>query len=205
MNYTEDVEQQMKRFYETLSEKDKRAYAAVEVAKLGHGGTEYIAQVLGCDPKTIRQGRRDLSQGLELAPGKVRRAGGGRKKIRALQSDLDEAFKEILQEETAGEPMHGSRWTHLTKQQIADRLAQAGFKVSRNIVKQLLKAHGYVKRKAQKAQAMGQNPARNAQFENIAEIKQQYLDSANPILSMDTKKKNGWVASTVRANSTPEK
>lgn len=85
--------------------------------------------------------------------------------------------------------MHGSRWTHLTKQQIADRLAQAGFKVSRNIVKQLLKAHGYVKRKAQKAQAMGQNPARNAQFENIAEIKQQYLDSANPILSMDTKKK----------------
>lgn len=80
MNYTEDVEQQMKRFYETLSEKDKRAYAAVEVAKLGHGGTEYIAQVLGCDPKTIRQGRRDLSQGLELAPGKVRRAGGGRKK-----------------------------------------------------------------------------------------------------------------------------
>ena len=158
--------------------------------KLGHGGTEYIAQVLGCDPKTIRQGRGDLSQGLELAPGKVRRAGGGRKKIRALQSDLDEAFKEILQEETAGEPMHGEvRWTHLTKQQIADRLAQAGFRVSRNIVKQLLKAHGYVKRKAQKAQAMGQNPARNAQFENIAEIKQQYLDSANPILSMDTKKK----------------
>jgi hypothetical protein len=80
MNYGEAIEQQMKRFYDSLTEKDKRSYAAVEVAKLGHGGTEYIAQILGCDPKTIRRGRVDLAQGLDLAPGKIRRAGGGRKK-----------------------------------------------------------------------------------------------------------------------------
>lgn len=80
MKYAEDVERTMKQFYESLSEKDKRAYAAVEVAKLGHGGTEYIAQVLGCDPKTIRRGRHDLVQPPEVSPGKVRRPGGGRKK-----------------------------------------------------------------------------------------------------------------------------
>jgi hypothetical protein len=80
MNYGEAIERQMKRFYDSLTEKDKRAYAAVEVAKLGHGGTEYIAQILDCDPKTIRRGRGDLTQGLELAPGKIRRTGGGRKK-----------------------------------------------------------------------------------------------------------------------------
>jgi hypothetical protein len=97
---------------------------------------------------------------------------------------------EVLKEHTAGDPMRAEvRWTHLNHQQIADRLAEVGFSVSRTIVKRLLKAHGYVKRKAQKRQSMGQHYDRNAQFENITALKQQYLDSSNPILSMDTKKK----------------
>jgi len=80
MKYSDAIERDMKRFYDSLSEKDRRAYAAVEVAKLGHGGIEYIAQVLGCDPKTIGRGRRDLDQPPVLPAGKVRHAGGGRKK-----------------------------------------------------------------------------------------------------------------------------
>jgi hypothetical protein len=54
--YSVDIEQKMQRFFGWLSEKDRRRYAAIEAAKLGHGGVEYIAQVLACDPKTIRQG-----------------------------------------------------------------------------------------------------------------------------------------------------
>ena len=81
------------------------------------------------------------------------------------------------------------QWTHLTRQAIADGLKKAGFRVSRTIVKQLLDHHDYVKRKAQKSQAMGHHCDRNAQFENIACLKQAYWDSPNPILSMDTKKK----------------
>lgn len=97
---------------------------------------------------------------------------------------------EILRAHTAGDPMRAEvRWTDLGRQEIADRLGEVGFRVSRIIVKQLLKKHGYVKRKAQKAQSMGQHRDRNAQFENIAALQQRYLDSANPILSMDTKKK----------------
>ncbi len=80
MKYAEEVEHAMKGFYETLSEKDKRSYAALEVLKLGHGGTEYIARVLGCDPKTIRRGRCDLENPPALAAGRVRSVGGGRKK-----------------------------------------------------------------------------------------------------------------------------
>ena len=82
----------MKGFYDTLSEKDKRLYAAVEVLKLGHGGPEYIARVLGCDPKTIRRGRCDLENPPELAAGRVRGVGGGRKKLSAPRTELDEAF-----------------------------------------------------------------------------------------------------------------
>lgn len=86
--------------------------------------------------------------------------------------------------------MHDTvRWTNLTRTEIAERLAAAGTPVSVTVVKQLLRQHHYVKRKAQKAKAMGHHPDRNAQFENIARLKQAYLESENPILSIDTKKK----------------
>ena len=81
------------------------------------------------------------------------------------------------------------RWTDLTCEQIADHLAEAGTPVSVPVVKQLLRKHGYVKRKAQKSKAMGSHPDRNRQFENIARLKREYLGSDNPIVSMDTKKK----------------
>jgi len=81
------------------------------------------------------------------------------------------------------------RWTDLTYEQIAEHLAEAGTKVSVPVVKPLLKKHGYVTRKAQKAKAMGRHPDRNQQFENIARLKREYLGSDDPIVSMDTKKK----------------
>ena len=81
------------------------------------------------------------------------------------------------------------RWTDLNYEQIAEHLAEAGTPVSVPVVKQLLKKHGYVTRKAQKAKAMGGHPDRDRQFENIARLKQEYLGSDNPIVSMDTKKK----------------
>ena len=81
------------------------------------------------------------------------------------------------------------RWTDLTYEQIADHLAEAGSPVSVPVVKQLLRKHGYVTRKAQKSETMGTHPDRNQQFENIARLKQEYMGSDNPIVSMDTKKK----------------
>src|SRR4051812_33724132 len=80
-------------------------------------------------------------------------------------------------------------WTDLNYEQIADHLAEAGTPVSVPVVKQLLRKHGYVTRKAQKSKAMGGHPDRNRQFENIARLKREYLASDDPVLSMDTKKK----------------
>jgi hypothetical protein len=60
--YTPEVEGQMKRFYDSLSEKDRRRYAAVEAAKLGYGGLEYVCAILRCDPNTLRQGREDVAR-----------------------------------------------------------------------------------------------------------------------------------------------
>ena len=91
---------------------------------------------------------------------------------------------------TAGDPMRPDvTWTNLTLGQIAERLAEAGTPVSVTVVKQLLRKHRYLKRKARKSLSMGQHADRNRQFENIARLKREYLESDNPILSIDTKKK----------------
>jgi hypothetical protein len=73
--YRKSVEDVMKKFYNSLSEKDRRRYAAVEVAKLGHGGVGYIARILGCDPKTIGQGCEDMEQPKDPAAERVRQKG----------------------------------------------------------------------------------------------------------------------------------
>jgi hypothetical protein len=73
--YAADVEGKMQRFFGWLSEKDRRRYAAVEAAKLGHGGVEYIAQLLACDPKTIRHGLRELEEAEDAAAGRIRKKG----------------------------------------------------------------------------------------------------------------------------------
>jgi hypothetical protein len=73
--YTGGIKRKMKRFFDWLSEKDRRRYAAVEAAKLGHGGVAYIASVLQCDPKTIRQGLAELEETEDPAAGRVRKKG----------------------------------------------------------------------------------------------------------------------------------
>jgi hypothetical protein len=73
--YPVDVETKMKRLFGWLSEKDRRRYAAVEATKLGHGGVEYMARLLGCDPKTIRQGLTELDEREDPAAGRVRKKG----------------------------------------------------------------------------------------------------------------------------------
>ena len=75
--YAPEIERVMKRLFDSLGEKDRRRYAAVEATKLGHGGVEYVALLLGCDPKTIRQGQSELEGTDDLDGGRVRKKGAG--------------------------------------------------------------------------------------------------------------------------------
>lgn len=75
MPFSTEVEHVVKTMYRSLREKDRRRYAAVEAAKLGHGGVEYISALLGCDPKTIRHGQRDLSNLPDVPPQRCRKKG----------------------------------------------------------------------------------------------------------------------------------
>ena len=97
----------------------------------------------------------------------------------------------VLREHTAGDPMRSEvKWTDLTRREICGFLKERGTPAGKRVVKHLLKKHGYVKRQAQKTQTMGRrHPDRNAQFENIARLKHEYLQAGDPVISMDTKKK----------------
>jgi hypothetical protein len=189
--YAPEIERKMKKLFDSLSEDDRRRYAAVEATKLGHGGIEYIANLLECDPKTIRGGLAELEEGADLDTSRVRKKGGGRKKLIAISDTLEENFFKVLEDHTAGDPMRGEvKWTNLSRRQIAARLTAMGTPVSRHVVSLLLRKHRYRRRQALKNKTMGpRNPNRNAQFENIARLKKEFLQDGLPVISMDTKKK----------------
>jgi hypothetical protein len=190
-NYSDETEEQMKQFYRHLSEKEKRRYAALEAEKLGHGGQTYICRLLGCSPTTLRVGRAELQKGLETPDQRVRRPGGGRKKIREKIAGIDEQFLEIMEENTAGSPMNEDvKWTNLGQKGISQKFEDKGLKVSPYVVKQLLKKHKYVQRKMRKTQTVQEAEQRNEQFENIKRLREEYTKSENPVISLDVKKKS---------------
>jgi hypothetical protein len=115
---------------------------------------------------------------------------GGRKRCLDSIAGLQENFESVLRDHTAGNPMRAEvQWTNLTLAEIAGHLVQHGTPVSVTVVRQLLKHRGYVKRKAQKRQALGHDKDRDRQFQNIARLRAEYEGSPNPIVSLDTKKK----------------
>lgn len=187
-------EETMRRFYNSLNERDRRRFAGLEALRFGHGGRSYLARVLGCSRNTVSKGAREVS-GLpqrEVAQ-RIRKAGGGRKPYSVTWgAQLDEKFLEVLREHTAGDPMDETvRWTNLTPGEIVQALRKDhGIAVSQFVVRKLLQKHNYRRRKAQKKQSLKQEiKNRNEQFENIVRLKAEFEAAGNPIVSMDTKKK----------------
>lgn len=189
--YTPELETEMRDFYESLSEKDRRRYAAIEARKLGVGGQQYIASILGCERHTIASGAADLASPAALARAGIRQSGGGRKSSLETIPELETAFLKVLCDQTAGSPMDETiKWTNLTRREIIAGLKKEGLTVSATVVRQLLVKHNYRRRKAQKRETTGTTEHRDEQFQRIAELKTEYFAGPNPIISMDTKKKS---------------
>lgn len=99
--YCSEIEVQMRDFYWSLSEKDRRRYAAIEAAKLGHGSFTYLAQVFGCDRHPFAQGKAELGDAEALEQSRIRAGGGGRKPSLETIPELDAAFLHVLADQTA--------------------------------------------------------------------------------------------------------
>ena len=190
--YNSETEEIMKSFYNSMSEKDRRRYAGLEAMRVGFGGRSYIAEVLGCSRRTVSKGACEVSNlSKKEVDHRIRKKGGGRKPYQGKWDEIDEKFLLVLHNHTAGDPMDEKvRWTDLLQGEIVEALREDhGIRVSKWVVRQLLKKHNYRRRKAQKRRTMKQVANRNAQFEKIARLIAEYQAVGNPVTSMDTKKK----------------
>jgi hypothetical protein len=190
--YSAEIELQMQRYYRSLNEKEQRRYAAIEAVKLGRGGISYVNRVLGHSRQSIRLGIAELSDPEAMAATGQRAAGAGRKRALATIEGLDAAFLRVIERHTAGSPMDAAiKWTHLSRHQIAERLAsEERIETSVTVVDQLLKKHQFRRRQALKRKATGRHPQRNEQFENIHRLIDSYQAAGEPVISMDSKKKS---------------
>jgi hypothetical protein len=188
--YSPEIETQMQKFYQSLSEKDSRRYAAIEALKLGYGGISYLSKLLGCNYRTITFGMEELTDEEAMSLDSIRRSGGGRKSAFETIEGLDEVFLKVIAQHTAGSPMdEGVKWTYLTRHQIAELMQHNGIEVSVTVVDQLLEKNNFRKRKAVKTKATGESAHRNEQFENIERLVEKYQVAGYPVISMDTKKR----------------
>jgi hypothetical protein len=191
-SYPSDVEDHMRNCFTSLSEKDRRRYAAVEAVKLGHGGITYLSKLFGCSAELIEHGLQDLRQLPHDPAGKrVRQPGGGKKKTEATQPDVMYHVQQILEDRTAGDPMRTDvLWTDLTPCDISVFLQQGwGQSVGPRVVRRMLDHLGFARRHIAKVLPGGDSPDRDPQFRHIADLIQQFLAAGHPVLSIDTKKK----------------
>lgn len=181
----------MKNLYQSLSEKDRRRYAAIEAKKLGYGGISYICRTFGCDESGVKRGLRELATPLSPEDERIREAGGGRKAIVDTSPGIDDAFLEVMSPHTAGSPMDERiKWSNLSREKIAGLLAEKGYRVSARVVEQLLEKHDFRRRKAFKNEAEKEVENRDEQFKNIEKLVEDARANGNPAMSMDVKKKS---------------
>jgi hypothetical protein len=189
--YSPEIEQLLRQYSQSLSEKDRRRFAALEAIKLGHGGIRSMAKVLGCDPQTVKDGMRELKQLPDDPAGsRVRKPGGGRKKTEVKQSTLTQQGQDTINHRTAGDPMRlNVVWTDVTPQDISQSLREQSVFAAPRIVRRILDGLGLARRQMAKVLPGGDSPHRGAQFRHLAHLIQEFLEAGNPVLSIDTKKK----------------
>jgi len=172
-----------------LSELQRRLWLGAEAAELGAGGVAVVALAAGVAPDTVRRGRAE-AQGLDAASVvRSRRPGGGRKRAEVHDHDLVAALEALIDPVTRGDPMSPLRWTSKSTRTLARALTKDGHRVSDFVVRRLLRELGYSLQANAKTTEGGQHPDRDAQFGYLNDQAQAHMDASNPVISVDTKKK----------------
>ena len=180
-----------------LDERSRRLWAASEARAWGYGGVSAVARATGLARATIAAGLGELPQGAKVSGGgepgagplRIRRAGGGRKRATVHDPGLVRALEKLVEPATRGDPMSPLRWTCKSVRVLARELTRAGHPVSHQTVRLLLQAADYSLQANRKTREGKQHPDRNAQFEHIAAKTRAFLRRRQPVISVDTKKK----------------
>jgi hypothetical protein len=171
-----------------LSESQARWYVARETLALGRGGLKLMNELTGMSRPTILKGIRELQQHKELPSERIRQPGGGRKRLEESDQGLEAALEQIMEENTAGDPMSLLRWTNKSTVRIADELTRLGHSVSDETVRRRLAEMGYsLQANAKNLEESG--AGRDQQFRYINKQVKRFLSGKEPVLSIDAKKK----------------
>ena len=176
----------------TLNEYQARLFVAEKALQLGRGGISHLSQLTGMSRVTITQGLSELRTGRKLrtaADGRVRQVGGGRKKVEQADPELPRRLKTIVEETTAGDPMSPLRWTSKATRTIAEELTRSGHPISSVTVGRCLEAMGYTLQANVKTREGPPHPNRDAQFRYLNRRVKAFRRVGDPVISVDTKKK----------------
>lgn len=183
------IQQKFDALSHALDERSRRLWAATEAKSLGRGGIALVAQATGVSRSTITRGIRELESGEAVETGRVRRSGGGRKRLEEGDPTLVADLEGLLESSVLGDPQSPLRWTSKSVRKLAEQLTTMGHKASHTIVAELLHAAGYSLQGNRKAKEGRSHPDRNAQFENINRRVRAHQRRRQPVISVDTKKK----------------
>jgi Rhodopirellula transposase DDE domain len=172
-----------------LDERARRRWGAAEARSLGWGGIEAVAAATGLSDRTIPNGIRELDDPNAPPPSQQRRCGAGRKAREFEQPGLLEALERLVESGTRGDPMSPLRWTCKSTRVLAAELIRQGFAVGCNTVGRLLRACGYSLQANRKTIEGKQHPDRDAQFQHINRRVRAFQREGQPVISVDTKKK----------------
>jgi transposase len=171
-----------------LDERGRRLWAASESRAIGYGGDAVVSAATGLARQTIRTGRQELDAQVEVT-NRIRRPGAGRPRLQATQPGVEDALERLVAPLTRGDPESPLRWTCKSRAKLAEALSQQGFTISSTSVGRLLHHLGYRLQSVRKRNEGASHPDRDAQFAFINATAQAYLDQGQPVISVDTKKK----------------
>lgn len=172
-----------------LDERQRRLWAAAEARALGRGGLSRVVEATGLSAVTVRAGLRELGRGLGSAPARIRSAGGGRRRLIEGDARLLPALEALVEPGTRGDPQSPLRWTCKSTAKLAAALTAQGHRVSPRTVNTLLHRLGYSLQAPRKVREGGHHPDRDAQFRYINAKAKGFQRRAQPVISVDTKKK----------------
>jgi hypothetical protein len=184
-----DIREKFQLMSPSFTERTKRLWCAVEARQLGWGGINIVQQATGVSKPTIRKGIKELKQPSELTPLQSRVQGGGRKNLTIHYPDLPDALESLIDPVMRGDPESPLRWTCKSTRLLADELNRQGYEVGATCVRFLLHELEYSLQGNKKTREGEDHPDRNEQFLYINNQVKKFLHAGQPVISVDTKKK----------------
>ena len=178
------------RFLSKLNEKEARYYIALWAIELGYGGVSEVNKLTGKFMTTIRKGIEEINSAKKMdEPNRIRKKGSGRKKLTFKKPEIIKNLGLIMENDTSGDPMKHLKWTTKSTGNVADELKEKGYKISADTVGRLLKQENYSLKANRKSTESGSSPERDDQFKHINITVEKFTIRKEPVISVDTKKK----------------